>query len=66
MRPLVRSGLIALGIAAGYFACIFVGSVLSVPADGFAILWPARAFLIAALLLLPVRQWWCVAAVIPT
>src|SRR6478609_5319875 len=66
MRPLVREGLTALGIAVGYFACVFIGAVLSVPTDGFAIIWPARAFLIAVLMLLPVRRWWPIAAVIPT
>ncbi len=66
MSPAVRNGLIALGIAAGYFACVFVGALLSVPTDGFAIIWPARAFLIAMLMLLPVRRWWTIAAVIPT
>lgn len=66
MRPLAREGLTALGIAAGYFACVFIGAVLSVPTDGFAIIWPARAFLIAVLMLLPVRRWWPIAVVIPT
>ena len=66
MRPFVRTGLTALGIAAGYLACVFIGAVLSVPADGFAIIWPARAFLISVLMLLPLRRWWCIASVIPT
>jgi signal transduction histidine kinase len=66
MRPLAREGLTALGIAAGYFACVFIGAVLSVPTDGFAIIWPARAFLIAVLMLLPLRRWWPIAVVIPT
>src|SRR6478735_8179454 len=66
MRPIVRDGLTALGVAAGYWACLFIGAVLSVPTDGFAIIWPVRAFLIAVLLLLPARRWWCIAAIIPT
>ena len=57
MHPFVRDGLTALGIAAGYLVCVFIGAVLSVPADGFAIIWPARAFLISVLMLLPVRRW---------
>ena len=65
MRPFVHDGLTALGIAVGYLACVFIGAVLSVPADGFAIIWPARAFLISVLMLLPLRRWWCVGAVIP-
>src|SRR5688572_2489087 len=65
MRPWERSGLIALGIAVGYVACLFLGAVFSVPEDGFAIIWPARAFLISVLLLLPPRQWWCIGAIVP-
>ena len=55
------NGLTVLGIAAGYFACVFIGAVFSVPVDGFAIIWPVRAFLIAMLLLLPPQRWWCIA-----
>src|SRR3954470_16066038 len=65
MRPFVRNGLIASGTAAGYFACAVVGTVLSVPPDGFAVVWPATAFLIGVLLILPPRAWWCSAAAIP-
>src|SRR6186713_163550 len=60
-----RLGLTALGAATGYAACAVVGTVLSVPPDGFAIIWPATAFLIGVLLVLPPREWWCIAAVIP-
>ena len=60
-----RFGLIALGAASGYLACAAVGTVLSVPPDGFAMIWPATAFLIGVLLILPPREWWCIAAVIP-
>ncbi|HEU4651752.1 MAG TPA: hypothetical protein VFS49_10095, partial [Croceibacterium sp.] len=66
MHPLVRGGLTALGIAAGYVACAVVGTVISVPPDGFALIWPATAFLIAALMILPPRAWWSAAAVVPT
>ncbi|HEY6817535.1 MAG TPA: histidine kinase [Croceibacterium sp.] len=66
MRPLARDGLNALGVAVGYVACAFVCAAFSVSADGFAIISPVRPFLIAVLLLLPTRRWWCVAAVIPT
>lgn len=66
MHRFVQDGLIALGIAAGYVACAHIGAALSVPSAGFAIIWPARAFLIAVLMLLPYRQWWCAAAIIPT
>jgi integral membrane sensor domain MASE1 len=60
-----RLGLTALGAATGYVACVVVGTVLSVPPDGFAIIWPATALLIGVLLILPQREWWCIAGVIP-
>jgi signal transduction histidine kinase len=65
MHRLARDGLTALGIAAGYAACAVIGTVLSVPPDGFAMIWPATAFLIAVLMVLPPRKWWGVAAVVP-
>lgn len=66
MRPLVRSAITVPGAAMGYYACAVIGTLLSVPPSGFAIIWPATAFLIAALLLLPPRQWWlCAAGVVP-
>ena len=37
---------------------------LSVPPSGFAIVWPATAFLISILLLEPPRRWWLYAAAI--
>jgi signal transduction histidine kinase len=64
MPPLARDGLIALGIAAGYFVCIMLSMTFRFP-DGWAIVWPARAFLITALMLLPQRKWWLIVAVVP-
>jgi signal transduction histidine kinase len=67
MRAFVRDGLTALGVAAGYYACATIGSRLSVPPSGFAIIWPATAFLISVLLLLPRKLWWlCAASVVLT
>ncbi len=52
--------------AAGYYALAIVGTVLSVPPSGFAIVWPATAFLVSILLLSPMRHWWLhLLAVIP-
>ena len=65
MRPLARDGLTALGIAAGYSLCVVLSMTLRFPPDGWAIVWPARAFLIAALMLLPARKWWLIAAAVP-
>src|SRR6187402_1938905 len=65
MQPGVRNGLTALGAATGYVACAVVGTALSVPPDGFAIIWPATAFLIGVLLILPPRAWWSIAGVVP-
>ena len=47
-----------IAVAAGYYACAVVGTVLSVPPSGFAIIWPATAFLISVLLVVPSRMWW--------
>ena len=67
MHPFVRDGLTSLGAAAGYVACAVIGTVLSLPPDGFAVVWPASAFLIGLMLLLPKRQWWLlVAGVVPS
>src|SRR5690349_11023166 len=65
MRPHARDGLIALGIAAGYAACVVLSMTLRFPPDGWAIVWPARAFLITVLMLLPVRKWWLIVAAVP-
>ncbi len=65
MLPGIRIGMTALGAAAGYVACTVVGTVLSVPPDGFAIIWPATAFLIGVLMVLQPRDWWCIAAIVP-
>jgi PAS domain S-box-containing protein len=55
---LVRHASNALGVAAGYFVLGFIGTVLSVPPSGFAIIWPATAFLLAVMMLTPARRWW--------
>lgn len=47
-----------LGVAFGYYVLGYVGTVLSLPPAGFAIVWPATAFLTGAFLLTPVRYWW--------
>ena len=60
-----RFGLTVLGVTTGYMACALVGTALSIAPDGFAIIWPATAFLIGVLLILPPREWWCIATVIP-
>jgi signal transduction histidine kinase len=50
----------------GYYALSVIGTVLSVPPSGFAIIWPATAFLISVLILSPMRHWWLhLLAVIP-
>ena len=44
-----------------------IGTVLSVPPSNFAIIWPATAFLVAALLLTPPGHWWIyLMALVPT
>jgi signal transduction histidine kinase len=51
----------ALIAALGYYAFGYIGTVLSVPPSGFAIIWPTAAFLVGLLLLTPVRDWWTIA-----
>src|SRR4029450_5887041 len=52
---------------AGYFACAYVGTAVSLPPSGFAVFWPATAFLISILLLQPPQPWWLsVAVIVPT
>lgn len=66
MRALMGNVLVAAGVAAGYLACTVVGTLLSVPPSGFAIIWPSTAFLIAVMLILPVSRWWtCAAGAVP-
>src|SRR5262245_31984482 len=47
-----------LTAAAAYYLLAVVGTVLSVPPTGFAIVWPATALITGVLLLVPSRQWW--------
>lgn len=54
----IRHSSAALGVAAGYFVLALIGTVLSVPPSGFAVIWPATAFLVSVLLLTPWRLWW--------
>ena len=44
-------------VSLGYYALAYVGTVLHAP-SGFAIVWPATAFLVGVFLLTPVRYWW--------
>jgi signal transduction histidine kinase len=63
----LKIALSALLAGAGYYALAIVGTVLSVPPSGFAVIWPATAFLISVLLLTPLRLWWIfLAAIVPT
>jgi PAS domain S-box-containing protein len=53
--------------AVGYFFCAAIGTLLSVPPSGFAIVWPATAFLISMFLISQPRRWLsCIAGVVPT
>nr|WP_283938549.1 MASE1 domain-containing protein [Sphingomonas alba] len=64
---LVPDLLVAAGCALGYYVSALVGTLLSVPPSGFAIIWPATAFLVSTFLIIAPSRWWlCVAAVIPT
>jgi len=52
-------------VMAGYYLATLVGMALRLPASTTAVIWPASAVLLAAILAAPTRQWWFIAAVIP-
>jgi PAS domain S-box-containing protein len=64
MQTMARRAASVLAAAGGYYACALIGTVLSVPPSGFAIIWPATAFLISILLVAPTRLWWLYLGVI--
>ena len=52
--------------AAGYYLGARLGAVMRYPSSLHSVLWPPNAIVLAALLLMPIRQWWlCLAAVLP-
>ena len=55
----------AVLVAAAYFVGIQIGLALTFPPATTSLLWPPNAILTAALLLLPVRQWWVCLAALP-
>jgi PAS domain S-box-containing protein len=57
-RELVIRVVSVLGVTLGYYALALVGTVVSVQPSGFAIIWPATAFMTGALLLTKMRWWW--------
>ena len=58
--------LAAVTVAAGYYVGVKIGLALTFPPAATSVLWPPNAILTAALLLVPVRQWWvCFAAALP-
>ena len=66
LRNSLLSAFTLFGAALGYYVCGVVGTLLSVPPSGFAIIWPATAFLISVFLITPRSLWWlCIVGVIP-
>jgi integral membrane sensor domain MASE1 len=57
-----RSALFLKGALAGvaYYVGAVVGFALKFPSHSPSALWPPNSILLAALLLLPTRQWWLV------
>src|SRR5260370_25690960 len=57
-----RSALFLKGALAGvaYYVGALVGFALKLPSPSPSALWPPNSILVAALLLLPTRQWWVV------
>ncbi|MDO9106368.1 MAG: diguanylate cyclase [Methylovulum sp.] len=56
--------LYSFATALGFFIAAKIGVAASVMPVGIALFWPANAVLLAALLLRPAREWWCLAAAI--
>src|SRR5574339_902854 len=52
------SGKILL-VTAGYYLAGLIGLQLKLAPFGISIIWPPNAVLLAALMLIPVRMWWC-------
>jgi two-component system, LuxR family, sensor kinase FixL len=72
--PVARNGvlsrkdlmLMAIGVAAFYYAGALIGLWLTFAPSTTSVLWPPNAVLTSALLLFPVRTWWvCLAAALP-
>jgi signal transduction histidine kinase/integral membrane sensor domain MASE1 len=62
-RPLVTAAVLT---ALGYYVGVQIGLTLTFPPLTTSVLWPPNAILTAALLFVPVRQWWvCLAAALP-
>ena len=57
--PLVLRGIL---VGAAYYLGSIVGFALKFPAHSPSVLWPPNSILLAALLLLPRREWWVVFA----
>lgn len=56
----------AAAVMLGYYLAARLGFAFTLPASPISILWPPNALLLAALLLVPSRQWpWLLAAVLP-
>ena len=65
-QAILRDLFTFLGSALGYYLSAVVGTLLSVPPSGFAIIWPATAFLISIFLITPPNRWWlCIVGVVP-
>jgi PAS domain S-box-containing protein len=55
-----------IATAAGYYLGARLGAAMHYPSSLHSVLWPPNAIVLAALLLMPIRQWWlCLAAVLP-
>jgi MASE1 len=66
-RPVAAAGireavLIAVLVFSGYYAGARVGLALTFCPSPISVLWPPNAILVAAMMLVPSRLWWLVAA----
>jgi PAS domain S-box-containing protein len=61
-----REVITVLLVGVGYYVGTILGLQARFPGSGIALFWPPNAFLLAALLLAPMRTWWpCLLIVLP-
>src|SRR4051812_34045600 len=65
-KPVLRTVLVAVVVAGGYFLGSVLGLPRPPPATHISAIWPPNAILLAALLVAPRRRWWIyLSAVLP-
>jgi PAS domain S-box-containing protein len=66
VRAVALTATAMVATAIGYYLGARLGFAIRYPSSVHSILWPPNAIVLAALILMPARQWWlCLAAVLP-